>query len=96
MINKMCSIYRDKKEVKKKSGKGSNGHMTIGKGEMENITVGKGGGGVFHQRSHDRCKGRGGRLEGKGEGWERRGEGCGRGEEKGGGEERWAWQTYLV
>ena len=44
MVNKMCSIYREKKEVKK-SGKGSNGHMTVGKREMENITIGKGGGG---------------------------------------------------
>ena len=44
----MYSIYREKKkEVKKKSGKGSNDHMTIGKGEMENITV-------VSQRSHDR------------------------------------------
>ena len=41
MVNKMCSIYR------KKSGKGSNDHMTVGNEEMENITVGneKGGGG---------------------------------------------------
>ena len=68
MVNKMCSIYRDKKEVKKKSGKGSNGHMTVGKRDMENITVGKGGRGwgVFHQRSHDRWKGRGGSAGGEG------------------------------
>ena len=40
MVNKICSIYREKKEVKKK--KGFNGHMTVGKGgEIENITVGK-------------------------------------------------------
>ena len=45
MVNKMCSIYREKKEVKKKSGKGSNGHMTVGKGEIEKITIGKRGGG---------------------------------------------------
>ena len=64
MVNKICSIYRKKKEVKK-SGKCFNGHMTVGKGEMENITVRKGVGGVFHQQSHDRWKGRGGRLEGK-------------------------------
>ena len=32
--------------MKKKSRKGSNGHMTVGKGEIDNITVGKGGGGV--------------------------------------------------
>ena len=42
----MCSIYREKKRSEKKSGKGSNGHMIVGKGEMENITVGKGDGGV--------------------------------------------------
>ena len=47
MVNKIYSIYREKKEVKKKSEKGSNDHMTIGKGEMENITV-------MSQRSHDR------------------------------------------
>ena len=45
----MCSIYREKK-----SGKGSNGHMTVGKGEIENIIVGKEGGGTG---------------EGKGERW---------------------------
>ena len=33
--------------MKKKSGKGSNDHMIIGKGEMENITV-------VSQRSYDR------------------------------------------
>ena len=53
MVNKMCSIYREKKEVKK-NGKSSNGHMTVGKGEIDNITVRKGGGGVW--------------LKGKGEG----------------------------
>ena len=42
MVNKMCSIYREKK-VKKK--KGSNGHMTVGKGgEIENITGEREGG----------------------------------------------------
>ena len=46
MVNKMCSIYREEKEVKKKSGKCSNSHTTVGKGEeMKNITVGKLGGG---------------------------------------------------
>ena len=65
-----------------KKKKGSNSHTTVGKGgEMENITVEKWGWGMFHQRSHDRWKGRGDGLEGKGEGWERRG---------GGREERWA------
>ena len=53
MVNNMCSIYREKKEVKKKSGKGSNGHMTVGKGEIENREYYRWerGWGVFHQRS---------------------------------------------
>ena len=72
----------------KKSEKGSNGHMTVGKGEMENITVGKGDGG---------CSINGHVTVGKegGVGW--------RGSEKGGREERerggggrWAWQACLV
>ena len=60
MVNNMCSIYREKKEVKKKSGKGSNGHMTVGKGEIENREYYRWerGWGVFHKRSHDRWKGR--------------------------------------
>ena len=45
MVNKMCSIYREKKRSEKKSEKGFNGHMIVENGEMENITVGKGGGG---------------------------------------------------
>ena len=45
MVNNICSIYREKKRSEKKSGKGSNNHMTVGNGEMENITVVKGGGG---------------------------------------------------
>ena len=58
--------------MNKKSGKCSNGHMTIGKGEMENITVGKGGGGCSTNSHMTVGKKGGGRLEGKGEGWERR------------------------
>ena len=72
MVNKMCSIYRERKEVKKKSGKCSNGHVTVGKGgEMKNITVGKLVGG---------CSTNGHMTVGK----EGGGEGCGQGEEKGG------------
>ena len=34
MVTKICSIYREKKKVKeKKNWKGSNGNMTVGKGE---------------------------------------------------------------
>ena len=66
MVNKMCSIYREKKS-KKKSGKGSNGHMTFGNGEIENITVGKGSGGCS-TNSHMTVGEEGGVLEGKGEG----------------------------
>ena len=43
MVNKMYSIYREKKRSEKKSGKGFNGHMIVEKGEMKNIIVGKGG-----------------------------------------------------
>ena len=30
MVNKICSIYREKKRSEKKNGKGSNGHVTVG------------------------------------------------------------------
>ena len=83
----------------KKNGKGSNDHMTVGKGEIENVTV-------VSQRSHDRwnlemkggATGGEGSREGKGE---RRGERGGgvEGESKerggGGGGGRGAGLSYL-
>ena len=47
--------------------------LTVGKGEIENITVGKGGGGCSTNDHMAVGKEGGGGLEGKGEGWERRG-----------------------
>ena len=82
MVNNMCSIYREKKRSEKKSGKGSNNHMTVGNGEMGNITVVKGGGGCStngHMTVGN--DGGGGGGGGKGEGGEL-GRGRGRGDER--------------
>ena len=78
----MCSIYREKKEVKKKSGKGSNDHMTVGKGEIENITVVKEGGGCS-TNGHMTVGNEGGAgWRGREKGGREEGGGYGRGEER--------------
>ena len=78
MVNKMCSIYREKK-VKKKVGKVPMVTRPLGRHKLRILPLGNGG--LFHQRSYDRWK--------KGSDWRGREGEPGRGE-SGRGREAWA------